>query len=98
MPESGLCGEKFLSGVIGWGIVGCGDFGWFRLNFDEKKFFTDLEASTTKQIIDKEIQVATEELEIDATPTMIINNEKYVGLKPYTKIKEILESHGAKRK
>ena len=69
-----------------------------QLNFDEEKFFTDLEASTTKQIIDKEIQVATEELEIDATPTMIINNEKYVGLKPYTKIKEILESHGAKRK
>ena len=35
-PKSGLCGEKFLSGVIGWGIGGCGDFGGFGLNFGEK--------------------------------------------------------------
>ncbi|OKY85475.1 MAG: hypothetical protein BHV69_05290 [Bacteroidales bacterium 52_46] len=30
--------KNFLSGVIGWGIGGCGDFYGYRLNFYEKKF------------------------------------------------------------
>ena len=33
----GVVCEKFLSGVIGWEIGGCTDFGGFWLNFYEKK-------------------------------------------------------------
>jgi protein-disulfide isomerase len=37
-------------------------------------------------------------LGIDATPTMYINGDKIVGVKPYYELKEIFIKHGAKRK
>lgn len=37
-------------------------------------------------------------LNIDATPTMYINGDKIVGVKPYYKLTKILEGYGAKRK
>ena len=37
-------------------------------------------------------------LGIDATPTMFVNGEKVLGVKPYYELKKILIKHGAKRK
>lgn len=68
-----------------------------ELGIDSKKFFADMYSSSVEKEILKEIDYA-EELEIDATPTMIINGETYVGVKPYYDLKEILVKHGAKRK
>ena len=68
-----------------------------KLNFDEIKFIEDFKAPATLNKIIAEIKKG-EELEIDATPTMFINGEQLVGVKPYYKLKEILIKHGAKRK
>ena len=68
-----------------------------KLNFDTEKFVRDFESNDITTILKKEILEA-EKLEIDATPTMYINGEKVVGVKPYYELKEILEKHGAKRK
>ena len=66
-----------------------------KLGFDKIKFEEDFNSNNTSDEIKKEVLKA-ENLEIDATPTMFINGEKYVGIKPYYKLKEILIEHGAK--
>ena len=66
-----------------------------KLDFDKIKFEEDFNSNNTSDEIKKEVLKA-ENLEIDATPTMFINGEKYVGIKPYYKLKEILIEHGAK--
>lgn len=68
-----------------------------QLGFDEEKFLNDFNSGSVTNEITKELKSA-EALEIDATPTMIINGEKFVGVKPYYQLKEILIKHGAKRK
>jgi protein-disulfide isomerase len=60
-------------------------------------FMKDFESAETKALLSDEIDKALE-LDIDATPTMYINGEKYVGVKPYYELKNILEKNGAKRK
>ena len=67
-----------------------------KLKFDAKKFEHDIDSSETSNELRREIDDA-QKLEIDATPTMIINGEKVVGVKPYYELKEILESHGAEK-
>lgn len=66
-----------------------------KLGFDKIKFEKDFNSNNTRDEIKKEVLKA-ENLEIDATPTMFINGEKYVGIKPYYEFKEILIEHGAK--
>lgn len=68
-----------------------------KLNFDKKKFLEDLNSKETMDIILKELDDG-HKLEIDATPTMIINGETIVGVKPYYKLQEILVKHGATKK
>jgi len=68
-----------------------------ELNFDTDKFFKDFTSKETALEIKKELDSANK-LNIDATPTMIINGETLVGVKPYYKLKEILIKNGAKRK
>jgi len=68
-----------------------------KLGFDKAKFEQDFNSNLTAEEVQKEIQEA-EKLEIDATPTMFINGKKYVGIKPYYNLREILIEHGAKRK
>ncbi|MBQ7764105.1 thioredoxin domain-containing protein [bacterium] len=68
-----------------------------KLNLDKDKFVKDFESDLTTKEIAKTV-LRGEELEIDATPTMYINGEQYVGVKPYYELKEILIKHGAKRK
>ena len=68
-----------------------------QLNFDKKQFYEDLNSKEVLNELMNEINEA-EKREIDATPTMYINGEEVVGVKPYYKLKEILIKHGAKRK
>lgn len=68
-----------------------------KLNFDKKKFLDDIDSKATIETIAKEIKEG-QNLDIDATPTMIINGDMTVGVKPYYKLQEILEKHGAEKK
>ena len=66
-----------------------------QLGFNRDKFIKDFESQEMTKELDNEIQKGSA-LEIDATPTMYINGEKIVGVKPYYELKEILIKHGAK--
>jgi protein-disulfide isomerase/uncharacterized membrane protein len=67
-----------------------------KLNLDTEKFTKDFYSEKTEQEMNKILEKGTA-LGIDATPTMYINDEKFVGVKPYYKLKEILIEHGAKK-
>ena len=67
-----------------------------KLGFDKDKFVKDFESAKTTKIMETEV-FEGDKLNIDATPTMIINGEKVVGVKPYYVLTEILEKHGAKK-
>lgn len=66
-----------------------------QLGFNKDKFVKDLEADTTSKEIEKEL-VQANKLEIDSTPTIYINGDKIVGVKPYYELKDLLIEHGAK--
>ena len=68
-----------------------------KINLDKDLFLKDLLSKETSDFVSKELDEA-EALEIDGTPTMIINGKKYVGAKAYPVLKEILVKHGAKEK
>ncbi len=68
-----------------------------KINLDKNQFIKDFESNTITVELAKEIEAA-EKLEISATPTMYINKEQIVGVKPYYELREILIKHGAKRK
>ena len=68
-----------------------------KLGLDKGKFKTDFDSKATTTELSEEINNA-ENLDINATPTMFINGEKIVGIKPYYELKEILIKHGAKQK
>ncbi len=67
-----------------------------KLGFDVKKFLQDIDSPETISIINNEIYLG-QISEIEATPTMIINGERTVGVKPYYKLQEILEKNGAEK-
>lgn len=66
------------------------------LGFNIDKFVSDMESEATKKEVADEINRAAE-IDIDATPTMYVNGEQVVGVKPYYQLKEILVKHGAKK-
>ena len=68
-----------------------------QLNFNEDKFISDLNSEKTSIEIQEELKKSND-LGLDATPTMFINGEKIVGVKPYYELQKILIKHGAKRK
>lgn len=68
-----------------------------QLGFDKSKFLNDFNSKATEKEIEKELQEAVK-LGIDATPTMYINGDAVVGVKPYYELKEILIKHGAKKR
>ena len=68
-----------------------------ELGFDRNKFISDMNSQVTKNQISKELEIG-DNMQIDATPTMYINGERYVGVKPYYELQKILEEHGAVRK
>lgn len=64
---------------------------------NEEIFLRDFNSIETEKELFKEINFA-QQFDIDATPTMIINGDKVVGVKPYKELKEVLVKHGAKLK
>lgn len=62
---------------------------------DAEQFKTDMLSNETLLQLKSELKRA-QNLDIDATPTMIIDGEKIVGVKPYYMLKETLVKHGAK--
>ena len=66
-------------------------------NLDINQFLKDFNSEETNNLLKLDIQKGNEN-GINATPTMYINGEKVVGVKPYYKLKEILTEHGAKKK
>ena len=67
-----------------------------ELGFDKGKFVEDFNSQATADEIARELK-NTQELDLDATPTMFVNGDKVVGVKPYFTLKEILIEHGAKK-
>ena len=67
------------------------------LGLDKEQFIRDLNSSEVSKELEKSILKAVA-LDLDATPTMYINGDQYVGVKPYYELKDILIKHGAKRK
>lgn len=67
-----------------------------KLGFNKEQFLKDMSSEQTSKELSEEIEKASA-FNIDATPTMYISGKKYVGVKPYYKLKKILESNGAKR-
>lgn len=68
-----------------------------ELGFDEKQFVDDINDKSTMDEIDLELKKAYQ-MGLDSTPTIFINGDKVVGVKPYYELKELLVKHGAKRK
>ena len=66
-------------------------------NLDVEKFIQDFNSVEVKRELDAEVNNGIG-LKIDATPTIYVNEEEVVGVKPYYELKKILEKHGAKRK
>lgn len=65
-------------------------------NLDIDQFLKDLNSEETNHLLKLDIQKGNNN-KINATPTMYINGEKIIGVKPYYKLKEILIKHGAKK-
>ena len=68
-----------------------------ELGMDKANFLKDMEAESTYKEIEDEVSKANE-MGLDATPTMFVNGEEYVGVKPYYELKDILIEHGAKKR
>lgn len=68
-----------------------------KIGFNREKFIADFGSQAAMQEIETELKEAYD-LQIDSTPTMYINGDKVVGVKPYYELREILIKHGAKRK
>ncbi len=68
-----------------------------KAGLDKDKFAKDVESDKISKELANELKMA-EDLDIDATPTMLINGEKIVGVKPYYELKEILIKHGATKR
>ena len=66
-----------------------------QLGFNKDKFVSDFNSRETSKEIEDELSKASSLL-IDSTPTMYINGEQVVGVKPYYELREILIKHGAK--
>lgn len=66
-----------------------------QLGFDKDKFIKDMESDATAKEIEDEL-VNANNLDIDSTPTIYINGDEVVGIKPYYELKDLLIEHGAK--
>lgn len=64
------------------------------LGLNTEKLKKDANSNETKKRLSEEITEATK-LGIDGTPTIVIDNKLYVGIKPYKELKDILLKAGA---
>ena len=67
-----------------------------ELGFDKDKFVKDFSSQEVKNELKSDIEKGAGK-NIDGTPTMYINGEECVGVKPYYELREILIKHGAKK-
>ena len=68
-----------------------------ELGFNRDEFVRDFESEEISKELSEELDNAAN-LNIDATPTMYINGDEVVGVKPYYELRKVLIEHGAKRK
>ena len=68
-----------------------------KAGLDYELFMKDFLSEETHKDLMDDVNNAIQ-LNLDATPTIYVNDEMIVGVKPYYKLKKILETHGAKRK
>lgn len=68
-----------------------------ELGFNRDEFVRDFESEEITKELSEELDNAAN-LNIDATPTMYINGDEVVGVKPYYELRKVLIEHGAKRK
>lgn len=68
-----------------------------ELNFDNDRFIQDFKSQEITDELNAELKKGAE-YDIDATPTMYINGDKCVGVKPYYELRKLLISYGAKTK
>lgn len=66
-----------------------------KAGLDKELFLKEFNSENTFKELNNDLEKG-HYLEIDATPTMIINGEKIIGVKPYYELKGILTRHGAK--
>ena len=66
-----------------------------QLGFDKDKFVKDMESDAMAKEIEDEL-VNANNLDIDSTPTIYINGDEVIGIKPYYELKDLLIEHGAK--
>ena len=69
-----------------------------KLNFDETKFFKDMNSKEINDKLAAEIYQSNDVLGLNGTPTMFVNGDKKVGVMSYDDLKKYLEEHGAKQK
>jgi len=69
-----------------------------QLNFNETKFFKDMNSKEINDKLASEIYAANNILGLDGTPTMFVNGDKQVGVMSYDNLKKYMEEHGAKRR
>lgn len=68
-----------------------------KLQINKDEFMKDFESREISSELNREI-LNSESLDINATPTMFVNGDKVVGVKPYKDLEKILIEHGAKKK
>lgn len=65
-----------------------------KMGLDTFQLREDANSDATKKRIEQDIKSA-DELKINGTPTIVINGQLYIGLKPYYELKDILIKAGA---
>lgn len=65
-----------------------------KMGFDTKKLKADANSPETKQRLESDIDSAIK-LNLDGTPTVVINGKVYPGIKPYYELKALLIKAGA---
>jgi predicted DsbA family dithiol-disulfide isomerase len=67
-----------------------------EIGMDYKKLWYDSLSKETEAILEDDIKYCNK-VGVNATPTMLVNGEKIVGIKTPKDLVEILEKHGAKK-
>ena len=67
-----------------------------KLGLDKEKFLKDMKSKNVNNKLKEDIN-KSQELGIDATPTMFVNGDKFIGIQSPTELENILNDHGAKK-
>ena len=67
-----------------------------KLGLDKEKFLKDMKSKSINNKLNEDLD-KSQELGIDATPTMFVNGDKFIGIQSPTELEKILNDHGAKK-